>query len=54
MIYLLTFIDNNIGDEGAKAIGEVLKTNTTLSEISLYITTIIFNMIYYDLITYRQ
>ena len=29
---------NKIGDEGAKAIAEALKTNTTLKELSLRIT----------------
>ena len=27
---------NDIGDEGAKMIGELLKTNTTLTELYLY------------------
>ena len=28
--------NNKIGDEGAKAIGEALKVNTSLTKISLY------------------
>ena len=28
-------MDNNIGDEGGKAIGEALKVNTSLTEINL-------------------
>ena len=35
MIYQLIFIRNKIGDEGAKAIAEALKTNTSLTEIDL-------------------
>ena len=27
--------DNGIGDEGAKAMGEMLKVNTTLTELNL-------------------
>ena len=34
---LITMKNNKIGDEGAKAIGEALKTNTTLTEIDLSI-----------------
>ena len=30
------FINNKIGDEGVKAIGEALKVNTSLTKISLY------------------
>ena len=29
-------MDNNIGDEGGKAIGEALKVNTSLTSIGLY------------------
>ena len=29
-------MNNNIGDEGGKAIGEALKVNTSLTEIDLY------------------
>ena len=28
--------DNWIGDEGAKALGEMLKVNTTLTSVNLY------------------
>ena len=29
------FVENNIGYEGAKALAEALKTNTTLTELNL-------------------
>ena len=35
-LFINLFIDNKIGYEGAKAIGEALKTNTTLTEIDLW------------------
>ena len=44
ILLFVNFTDNNIGDEGAKAIGEALKTNTTLTQI--YIDS--DNNIYYN------
>ena len=36
IVFLLSCVmDNRIGDEGAKTIGEALKTNTTLTDIDI-------------------
>ena len=35
LLFLLFFIGNSIEDEGAKALGEALKTNATLAELNL-------------------
>ena len=33
---IVIWTDNNIGDEGARMIGEALKTNTTLTKLHLW------------------
>ena len=37
----INLYDNNIGDEGGKAIGEALKVNTSLTEIYLNVIIIL-------------
>ena len=55
MFYCVNFTDNKIRDEGAKIIGEALKTNTTLTEINLVDSNNHFyDMNYYYLLTFHR